>query len=205
MIVHPARQGTDEWLEARIGIPTASAFGNIVTAAKGELSKSSRDYRYKLLCEWAMGVSQEDRASEFMDRGTALEPEAVSYYEVLTDTSVERVGLCLSDCRRYGASPDGLVGDDGAIEIKCASAHVHVGYLVGDPPVQKYRQQLQGVLWVCERQWIDLVLYNPEMPSRVVRVERDEDYIGKLSAAVVEFCDQLETDKERLRALGVAA
>lgn len=192
------RQGTPEWIEARLGLPTASNFDKIVTPTD-KPSASSRLYLGRLAAEWYLGEPIEDEAarSQFMERGTAMEAEAVAFYEFDTGMEAKSVGLCFSEDGRAGASPDRLVGDDGLLEIKCPGAATQMAYLLGDVG-NEYRLQLQGQLWVTGRAWVDLLCYNPVLPRVKVRAERDEQFIALLSAEVGKFCDRLDEAKAKL-------
>lgn len=193
MIISPHAQGTDAWKQDRLGLPTASQFHRIVTPT-GKLSTQSTGYMAELLAEWMTGES-EHFTSGFTERGNDMEVEAVKWYEFERSVDVQRVGFCLADSRCYGASPDGLVGDDGCIEIKCKSAKAHANYMLdaSDLGTKDHKPQVQGVLWVCERKWCDVISYHNLMPPVVVRVERDEDYIALLTASVREFVMTLRT------------
>jgi len=161
---------------------------------------ASVKYMHELLAEWATGYPADWGSTDFAERGKELEPEARDYYELQTDTEVQQVGFVLRDDGMVGASPDGLVADPGGLEIKCFGAKHHVAVLLGEPFATL---QVQGSLWVCEREWWDVLAYNPEMPSRIERVYRDESYISDLAAAVDVFNDKLLTARQTLLALGV--
>lgn len=191
MIIMDVVQGTTEWLEARLGIPTASQFSRILTAKTRKLSASADKYLCELVAERLLGRQVNDASTDFMLRGSEMEAEAVEAYEFEHDCETVKVGFVLDDSRRWGCSPDRLVGEDGLLEIKCPGAVGHVAALLGMQDEEHFAQ-VQGQLWVTGRKWCDLSFYNPAMPCRVVRVERDEDYIAALAAAVPAFCDRLE-------------
>ena len=201
MIRVDVEQGSKEWAEARLGIPTASSFHRILTPKTMKLSGSSESYKNELLAEWMMGASLDPAVSEYMDRGKELEAQAVGAYEFEKDCETEKVGFVLRDDRRCGASPDRLVGDKGGLEIKCPSASVHVEYMLGVP--SKYNCQVQGGIWVCEREWWDFMSFHPDMPRAIVRIHRNDVFIKQLAAAVDQFCDQLWSARETLRMSGV--
>lgn len=188
------KQGSQEWLDARAGIPTSSAFDRIITKS-GKPSASADRYLARLVAEWYLGTSLDEEQTQFMERGSELEASAVRYYEFTRDLSARPVGLVLRDDERAGASPDRLVGEDGVLEIKCPSAEVHMCYVLGGLADQ-FKVQQQGQLWVCEREWSDLLSYNPVLPRATVRSYRDEAFITALAAAVDEFCDRLDAAKE---------
>ena len=203
MIRLDVAQGSPEWYDARLGLPTASAYDRILTPKKLQVSASATAYRNQLLVEYLFGIPVVDAdATGFMRRGAEMESEAVAWYEMHRDVDVDRVGFCLHDDRRTGCSPDGLVGDEGGLEMKCPSAHVHVGYLL-DGLTDEYRLQVQGGLWVTGRQWWDFLSYHPTLPAVLVRMHRDDECIAALNAAIPAFCDQLDAAKEILASRGV--
>lgn len=204
-IFHPVEQGSGEWFAARCGIPTASQFHKIITPT-GELSTTARTYAHYLVAEALLGRSLEtESALEWIARGRELEPEAGRMYELREEVDCGPGGFFTTDDGRIGASPDRLLaGGRAGLEIKCPSPQVHIGYLLGDLG-DHYRPQVQGQLWVCEFEYVDLWSYHPEMPPALVRTHRDEAFIGKLAAALTEFCDHLDALRERARALGLFA
>jgi hypothetical protein len=199
MIVHAFPQGSAEWHAARLGIPTASNFGRIVTPG-GKLSASADTYLHELVAERILGFPLNTESVDFMERGKALESHAVSWYELQRDVDTEAVGFCLTDDGRAGCSPDRLVGAAGGLEIKCPSPAVHVGYMLDGGISDKYRPQVQGALWITGRDWWDTLSYHPDLPPALVRVKRDEEYITALAANVERFCDALVTATERVQA-----
>jgi len=204
MKIHPAKQGSADWLKARSTIPTASCFDRILTPGKLEPSKSQGKYLAELLAAWWLGNPLDDMSSSFMQRGTELEPEAAAWYCFDKGVSIEECGLCLSDDERAGASPDRLVDDDGILEIKCPSPAVHMHYMLNG--FDDYALQVQGQLWITGRAWADKVSYHPVIPAVVIRVERDEKIIAAIAREVGAFCDRLDAlkkqyDPQRLAAL----
>lgn len=192
-----AKQGSSEWRSARLGVPTSSQFDRIVTPT-GKPSGGRNKYLADLLAEWFYGVPASDYQSPAMERGSQEEKTAVAWYEWERDVTAEPVGLCLTDDGRAGASPDRMVGADGCCEIKVPlAATVFLYWLNGRP--DGHHVQRQGQLWVCERQWSDLVIYHPiEQLRQIIRDERDESFIAALAEAVAGFCDRLDAAKARL-------
>ena len=189
MIRVDVEQGSAEWLQARLGIPTASQFHRILTPKTMKLSGQAAGYRNELPAEWFLGEPNDAGRSEFMARGNDMEDEAVKWYEFERNVTVDRVGFCLTDDKQIGCSPDGLVGDDGGLEIKIQSASNHVGSLLTEDDEQ-HRCQIQGGLYVTGRQWWDRLYYHPTLPSVVRRMERDDEFINPLEVALTEFlCD----------------
>jgi len=181
-------QGTEAWMEARLGIPTASEFDRIITPAKLQLASASTKYMHLKLAEWMMGAPLEAFVSPWMERGAALEAEAVRYYEMERDVETAKVGLVTTEDGMIGASPDRLVRADGLLEQKCPALETHVGYLL-DPAslVAEYRLQVQGQLWVCQREWCDMQSYYPGFPSVIVRVYREQKVQDALSIHIPTF------------------
>lgn len=199
MIQLAVEQGSPEWITLRLGIPTASKFDQILTPKTRKVSASSHKYLCELLAERAFGHPVHEVSTALMERGVELEASAASLYELQHGCDTERVGFVFHDrARRFGCSPDRFVGTDGLLEIKCPSASVHISALLGNED-DSYFSQVQGQMWVTGRRWCDLYYYNPALPSRVVRIERDEDYIGALEQAVTAFCDRLDQAEAALR------
>lgn len=200
MIILDCAQNSPEWRRARMAIPTASELSQILSPKKLELSASAGKYRNQLLSEWFIDEPIDwGGQGSFMDRGTELEPEAVEYYEMTYDVDVERVGFVLRDDGMFGCSPDGLVGTEGGVEIKCPAMHTHIGYLL-DPEtlVDQYRLQVQGSLYLTGRQWWDVLSYNPSLPKVIRRVERDETAIKAIDNALKVFVADLVASREKL-------
>ena len=125
-------QGTQEWMMARLGMPTASQFDRLLTPKTRKPSASRIRYSAELLTEWLLGQPLEWGSSAWMERGTDMEGEARKYYEMQYDVEVRQVGFVIRDDDAVGGSPDGLIGDDGGLEIKVPSALTHVQYMLGD-------------------------------------------------------------------------
>lgn len=203
MIVHDVKQGSPEWLAIRAGKPTASKFDVLMTAKarKGELTVGSATYMRHLLAEWLVGRSLDDATrTGFVDRGLQMEPEGRAWYSFTRDVVVAEVGFITNDAGTIGCSLDGTVGADGTIENKCKSLENHIGALLASDA--EHVPQIQGGLWLAERDWCDRIYYNPAVPPVVVRVRRDDAYIADLDAAVRRFLDHVEDAKAKLLALG---
>jgi hypothetical protein len=192
MIVHPCIQGTPEWAALRLGIPCASQFSRIITP-KGAPSKSAEMYLFELLAERLTGEATVGYTSHWMDRGSMLEADAVSFYEFTRDVETEKVGFITNDSQTIGASPDRLVGEDGLLEIKCVTPANHVGFLFqAGAAYEAHKVQTQAQLWIAERQFNDLMAYHPTLESPIYRVQRDDIFIQKMSVEVRNFSAQLE-------------
>lgn len=185
-------QGSPEWFAARCGIPTASNFDKIVDMS-GNPSKQRKKYLYQLVGERITGKPEETFQSFAMLRGKEVEAEARNFYELTNAQKIATVGICLSDGDAlYGASPDGMVGKDGAIEIKCPMLSTHVSYLLEGKLPSDYFQQVQGQLFVTGRRWCDFISYYPGMNPLIVRVLPDKGFQEKLKAELESFCTELE-------------
>ncbi len=194
MIISPHEQGTDAWLAARLGKPSASCFSKLITMT-GKPSASADAYINQLLGERLTGKSEPHYTSEAMILGTEREPEARADYEFITGNKVDQVGFILDDSQSYGCSPDGLIGDDGGLEIKCPAQTTQAGYWRDKQSgVKKYYQQIQGCMMVTGRKWWDFFSYHPDMPHVLVRVKRDQDYIDKLSEQVLLAASTIESE-----------
>lgn len=197
MKIHDCIQGSDEWRLARLGMVTASCFSKAIAGGQG---KTRKTYMIQLIAELMSGEPQEGYSNAVMQRGTDIEPLAREYYGQATGYTVRQVGFVERDSD-VGASPDGLVGDDGMIEIKCPNSSTHIEYILSGKAPATYRAQIQGQLWVCERQWTDFVSFAPRIKDRpyfCVRVERDEDYIGKLETKIEMFVAEMKKELDKL-------
>jgi len=190
-------QGSQEWLAARAGIPSASKFDNIIDTS-GQPSKQRKRYLYQLAGERITRKSEETYQNAAMLRGKELEAEARSFYELTNGVTVEQVGFCLAD-GGYGASPDGLVGTDGGLEVKCPLIYTHVGYLLSGTMPTDYILQVQGALLVTGRKWWDFCSYFPGLTPLVVRVLPDAKLQKKLAVELELFCRELSEISEKIR------
>lgn len=204
-------QGSDEWWAVRAGKPTASEFSSFVTPEKGELSagkkgglsQGARTYLYQLLSERIRGGPPpeiESYTSRTMQEGIDCEPEARAQYELLTGVDVEEVGFYLSECGRYGCSPDGRIGGDGGLELKCPLLKTHIGYLREGVLPKDHKLQVHGSLAATGRAWWDFVSYHPSAPMFRLRVEAD-GFTAKVAEAAAAFCDELDAAWEWWRSI----
>jgi putative phage-type endonuclease len=197
MIILTDEQGSPEWLASRLGRPSASNFGRLVTGS-GKPSSSAESYINEMIAERLTGRSKPFYTNEHMERGNALEPEAREAYEFITDFEVVETGFILHDSEEFGCSPDGLVAEQGGLEIKCPSDSVHVSYLRAGKVPSKYYQQVQGCLWITGREWWDFMSYHPEMPHLLVRAHRNEKYIEAMAEQVEKAVKTIVEETERL-------
>lgn len=202
MIRINCQQGTDEWMALRRGVVSASKFATFVTPKTLKLSASqtATTARMKLLAEWLSGKHDDEYVSDWMSRGFMLQPEAIDWYEMRADVDVDQSAgfIYLNDERLVGCSPDGLIGDDGGLEVKCPSGGVHMTFLLSLEVPEAYVPQVQGSMWVTGRKWWDFVSYHPDMPSAKVRVERDEAYIEGLANGIEAVVEMMKMERQAL-------
>lgn len=201
MIIHQIEQGTDEWLQLRLGKATASRFKDIIaTNRDGQPSTARAKYRAELLHERLFGRPVERYRSAAMEWGNDTETLARVTYSAVTGNVVAPGPFVQHDQLPAGASPDGLVGDEGTIEIKCYELHNHIAVLRTGQMPALHMAQVQGQLWLSERQWCDFISFAPELPDNaqifVQRIERDEKYAHMLQAAVESFLIEVEEEME---------
>lgn len=183
-------QNTDAWLEARCGRFTASRSADLMARTKTGPSASRGALLALLAVERLTGKPVETYQNDAMRRGQELEAEARDAYSFTTGNAVQEVGFVeADDLHNTGCSPDGLIGDDGMVELKCpANMSKHLDALRTGAHAKEYRWQLQHQLMVTGRQWVDAVSYDPRYPERlqlaIVRVERDEAAITELREAI---------------------
>lgn len=188
-----APQGSDEWRIARCGLVTASRFVDVLAGGKG----LSRDqYLRQLAGEVISGIPMETFRSKAMDHGTEVEPQARALYEITTETTVDLVGFIVNG--RIGASPDGLVDDDGAVEIKRQEPDGLINRMFNGTG-NAHDAQCQGTLMVTGRKWIDLAHYFPGFPLVRRRMKRDENYIARLKLGLETFVEDLDALVARIR------
>lgn len=198
MEIIDVEQGSPEWFKVRAGMPTASEFATVLANGRGGgESKTRATYMRKLAGEILTGEPMEIYTNVHMERGKIMEDEARSLYAFLNDVEPERVGFVVNG--RKGCSPDSFIGTNGAIEIKTALPHILIDFLLKNEFPPEHKAQCQGVLWVAEREWIDLVVYWPKLPLFVKRAFRDEEYIKNLSVKVDEFNAELTKMVDAIR------
>lgn len=199
-------QRSEEWILARLGRVTASRVADVMAATKSGPAASRKNYMMELLCQRLTGKSEEGFTSAAMQRGTDLEPIARSAYEVDAGVMVEETGLVLHpDGIAFGASPDGLVGVDGLLEIKCPNTATHVEFLRTGKPDGKYLWQMSAQMECAGRAWCDFVSFDDRLPGplqyRRVRIERDDKKIAEMMAGIRSFLaelDELEAEMQSL-------
>lgn len=199
-----AAQGSLEWHQVRRGIPTASDADRLITPKRGEPAAASVAYAYQLIAERILNASGTSLDGlPYLERGKQSEPEAIADYEFIAGTKTIEVGFMLSDCGRYGASPDRLISSIKAgVEVKSPSAPIHIGYLLTGALPDTYRPQVQMQMLVGELEYVDFFSWHPRCPPFLLRTHRDEEFIGKLRTILDRFCDTLDDMERKARALG---
>lgn len=203
--IFDCEQGSPEWYEARLGIPTASEFATVLAEGKGgNPSKTRQTYLYKLVGERLTFERMYSYENDHMQRGKEMEGEARDLYQFAKDVEVQRVGFIRrawgpDNVYVAGCSPDSLVGDKGMCEIKTKLAHLQIEALLSKKCPPEHYAQVQGQLWVAEREWCDFVSYWPKLPPLIVRVPRDDVYIARLSKGIEIFCNEMRTIERAIR------
>lgn len=194
MIIHNVEQRSEDWFRIRCGVLTASNFKTARERVKnGDFAATAKKLAAKIAIERIAGEPQSDTFVNFaMRRGVELEPVATSNYEVHTGQIVTAVGFVTTDCKTYGASPDGFVKDHKGIEVKCPLECERVIDLVVNHNHADYMDQVQGNMWITEREEWDLVIYTPQLESvgkalNVYPYKRDESYIEKMLKDLSDF------------------
>lgn len=202
IIHHLHAQGSQAWLDARRGCITGSNFRIAREKLKtGQPSKAALDYARDLARERVGGRAPSKFQTSAMRAGTEQEPLARRAYELRTGYLVDEVGFFATEDGAFGCSPDGLVDEDGVVEIKTMVSSDTLFTAVADGDLSAYRDQCLGYLWLLGRQWVDLVLWTPDLQHLAVhRIERDEDAIEALEADLMTFAELVGEYEARLRA-----
>ena len=196
-------QGSEEWFTIRIGKVTASRVADVIAKTKTGYSATRDNYMAQLICERLTGLKGESFTNAAMQHGTDTEPLARAAYEALQDVLVDEVGFVPhSTIEMAGASPDGLVGDDGLLEIKCPNTATHIETLLSQGVPGKYNTQMQFQMACTGRQWCDFVSFDNRLPEMfqlfVTRVQRDEVFIRLIEAEIVQFIAELDDKINKL-------
>ena len=207
-IMDESPQGSDEWLNARAGVITASAMSKVIAKGRGnQPSKVRQDYMLQLASERLIGraVTEENFSTYWMQRGNELEPQARAWYGIKKRRTVHEMGLIyLDESRTIGASVDGLVGDsERLLEIKCPKLSTHIGYIMDGVCPAQYVPQVQGQMWVTGLDVCDFMSFHPDshIPAFIVTVERDDKFIADLQSACATFLEELDELVQQLEEL----
>ena len=199
-------QGSDEWKALRLGRVTASRVADVVAKTKSGYSASRANYMAQLIAERLTGTVAEAYTNAAMIHGTETEPEARAAYCFYQGVAVEEVAFVPHPkIDQAGASPDGLVGDDGLVEIKCPNTATHLETLLGQAVPAKYETQMQFQMACTGRKWCDFVSYDPRMPENmrlfVKRLPRDDKRIAELESEVAAFLLEMAVKLSELNSL----
>lgn len=191
-------QGSAEWLEVRRGKITASRIADVLAVLKkGGEGADRRNYRIEQIAERLSGRSEDHYVSPEMEWGTEFEPIARSAYEIATESMVDTVGFVLHPTFDFaGSSPDGLVGDDGGLELKCPKTTTHIKWLMDGKVPEEHQAQCLWHMTCCERKWWDFMSFDPRLPDGlkifIARMERDDERIAAIESEVARFNDEVE-------------
>jgi putative phage-type endonuclease len=196
-------QRTEEWFAARLGKVTASRVADLVGKTKTGYSATRDNYMAQLVVERLTQTKAESYTNAAMQWGTDQEPFARAAYEAAQGVMVEEVGFVPHPTIKWaGASPDGLVGDDGLVEIKCPNTATMIETLLSQKVPGKYFIQMQFQLACTGRKWCDYVSFDPRMPAKaqmfVRRVDRDDKYIAHLEEEIAKFLVEVESQVQKL-------
>jgi putative phage-type endonuclease len=198
-------QGTQEWIEARLGKVTASRVADVAAKTKTGWGASRATYMGELIAERLTGKPVEKYTNAAMQWGSDIEADARAAYQFERATIVTQIGFAPHpSIEMAGASPDGLVGDDGLIECKCPNTSTHIDSLLGQNVPGKYVTQMQWQMACTGRKWCDFVSFDPRMPEHmqllIQRVERDDKHIEELEEMVRDFLTVLDAKIAALNA-----
>ena len=206
--MNEVEQRSPEWFASRLGKVTASRVADVIAKTKSGYSASRDNYMAQLICERLTGQQGESFTNAAMTWGTETEPLARSAFEAYADVMVEEVGFVPHpSIEMSGASPDGLVGAEGMLEIKCPNTATHIDTLLSQTVPGKYITQMQWQMRCCERQWCEFVSFDPRLPQDlqlfVKRVEFDPEYVAMLEKEVIQFLAELDDKVNKLTNLKV--
>lgn len=202
--IEATKQGTDAWHLLRLGRVTASRVSDVLSKGKSGESASRRNYRIELVAQRLTGQPGESFTNAAIEWGTATEPLARVAYELKHNTSVMEVAFVEHPTIEwFGCSPDGLVGDDGLIEIKCPNTTTHLDWMEEGKAPSKHIPQMMAQMACTSRSWCDFVSFDPRLPEDlqlfIVRVNRDQEYIDNMEAEVKKFLKEVEETINKLK------
>lgn len=199
-------QGSEEWLMARRGVVTGSRFKDCRDKLKnGQPSKACLEYARDVARERIGGKAPAKFQNAAMRTGVEQEPVARAMYEARTGYMVDEASFFVTDDRLFGLSPDGLIDEDGVLEIKTMVSSDTLFTALVDGDISAYRDQCLGYLWLLGRQWVDLVLWAPDLEAagrkglHIIRIVRQDDEIEKLEADLMAFAVLVQDNEEKLR------
>jgi putative phage-type endonuclease len=205
MRIIDVEQNTPEWLQARCGRITASRVRDVLNWLKsGKESEKRASYRVEILSERLTGRMESKNVNAEMQWGIDNEAAARFAYEQFIRAEVKRIGFVIHPSMDFfGASPDGLVGEDGGIEIKCPKTSTHLEWMFDGIIPDEHRYQMVAGICCTERKWWDFVSYDPRLPRHlrlfIVRMQRDESEVAKVEQEVLRFNEEVESMMKSLK------
>lgn len=189
-------QRTDEWYRERLGRVTASRLADVMARTKSGFSVSRENYLNELVIERLTGSKADGFSNAAMEWGVQYEPEARTFYQLVTDQMVTEVGFVRHPyIDNFGASPDGLVGENGLVEIKCPNTKTHIDTLLTGKIAKKYILQMHAQMICTQREWCDFVSYDPRVPDHlqlyIQRINRDDELVELIESEVQDFLDEV--------------
>lgn len=205
MKIVDCEQGSPKWHAARCGSLGASSIADMTARTKSGWSASRANLAARLVCERLTGAPQESYTNAAMAWGTETEPQARAMYEFMSDIVVEQVGLVLHPhIAKSHASPDGVIGEAGLLEIKCPNSATHIETLLSEDIDGRYIKQMQWQMAVCERSFCDFVSFDPRLPGEmqilIKRVHRDDAMIAELEKEARAFLAEVDQTISKLTA-----
>jgi len=199
-----AAQRTDEWFAVRLGKVTASRMADVLSKGKSGESASRRNYRIELVAQRLTNQPSEPFTNAAMEWGAATEPLARVAYELKHNRDVIDIAFVEHPTIEwFGCSPDGLVGENGLIEIKCPNTTTHLDWMEDGKAPSKHIPQMMAQMACTGRQWCDFVSYDPRLPEDlqlfIVRVNRDQEYIDNMEVEVKKFLKEVEETINKLK------
>ena len=199
-------QGTDEWKQIRLGKISASRMGDLLATTRTGTAASRAKYMAQLVCERMTGVLTEFKVTKPMERGTELEPIARAAYEVETSQMIDQIAwVDHPKIEKAGCSPDGLVGEDGLVEIKCKETHNHFETILKDEIDSDHEKQMLWQMACTGRAWCDFVSFDPRMPDHlklfIQRFNRDDLRIKEIEDQVRVFIAEIDQKVDDLNKL----
>lgn len=203
-MIDQIKQGTAEWFAARLGKVTASKITDVMAKGRGNAPSATRaTYMGQLIAERLSGEATDGFTSGAMQHGTDTEPQARAAYTMHTGLMVKEVGFIIHPTiADSGASPDGEVGENGLVEIKCPHTKTHIETLKSGGAPSQYIKQMQWQMACTGRAWCDFVSFDPRMPSNMriksIRVNRNDGLIFEMETAVSEFIAEMNEEIDEL-------
>ena len=202
MKIHNFAQGSGEWFAARRGVVTASEVDALVTPLwKVRTGAGVNTYLNLKVAERIMGYSKSELAGWAADQGNVIEKIARPFFEVITGQTVQQAGFVTTDDGKCGCSPDGLLGEDGGLELKAPQPPKHIEYLLAGVVPPDYRSQVQFSLWITRRAYWQFVSFSVYLPPLIVRVEPDKAAFSTFNDVIPAFLSDLDAATTKVTAM----